>query len=906
MLPKDGLILSALATATLQTGDLVSAATRFQTLAEEFNVPEGWAGLALCARLLGQNERALVAIVAALRSTTPTPSIADLATQIAGSAGAPGWCGLTTEGVLRAGPGRPRSVRLDDTAIALRWVRQEARLPAGWEQAEYLHVETAGAPWAGSPLPVARLCRMEGFVETVADGIAGWAWYPADPARDPTIQVHSSAGHRAMPLSDPAEGDHARPLGRPRRFAAGIQACGTGRVSVTDAAGHHLLGSPLDVWQEQRAARATLLGHPAAAPGPVWADVRGPPAERVTRRGVAVVIPAYRGRAQTLACVESVRATVPPDTIILVVDDASPDRDLAAALAGLARSGQITLRRLDANIGFPGAANAGMQAYPDRDIILLNSDTLVPPGWLQRLRTAAYSAPDIGTVTPLSNDATILSYPDIIGENAVPDAATTAATDRVARLANGSAVVEIPTGVGFCLYIRRDCLDHVGPLREDVFAQGYGEENDFCLRARHLGWRSVAAPGVFVAHVGGQSFGSARRHLIRRNAAVLNRLHPGYDAVIAAHIAADPVAPHRRRMDERRWEAGRQRKAVILITHGGGGGLDVVVAARCAAAVREGARAIVLRPAPAGCRVTEGAGFPNLIYAVPSELPALTALLRDDRPTHIELHHRLGHAPDIMGLAAALGVPWDVYVHDYAWFCQRIALVSHHGRYCGEPEMPGCQACIADLGTLLEEEISVPALVERSTLDLTGACQVYAPSRDAALRITRHFPTLRPVITPWEDDTAWPTPMPVPAAAVRRVCIIGAIGREKGYDVLLGCARDARARSLPLEFVVVGYTEDDPRLMDSGPVWITGEFTEAEAVALIREQAAHLAFIPSIWPETWCFALSRAWQAGLPAMAFDLGAPAERIRATGRGWLLPLGLSPAAVNDALLALAPIQ
>ena len=79
-------------------------------------------------------------------------------------------------------------------------------------------------------------------------------------------------------------------------------------------------------------------------------------------------------------------------------------------------------------------------------------------------------------------------------------------------------------------------------------------------------------------------------------------------------------------------------------------------------------------------------------------------------------------------------------------------------------------------------------------------------------------------------------------------------------------------------------------------------YAEEEATALIRAQQAHLALIPSVWPETWCFALSRAWDAGLPAAAFDLGAPAERIRRTGRGWVLPLALPPPALNDALLRL----
>ncbi|MBC7799954.1 MAG: glycosyltransferase [Gemmatimonadaceae bacterium] len=154
---------------------------------------------------------------------------------------------------------------------------------------------------------------------------------------------------------------------------------------------------------------------------------------------------------------------------------------------------------------------------------------------------------------------------------------------------------------------------------------------------------------------------------------------------------------------------------------------------------------------------------------------------------------------------------------------------------------------------------------------------------------------------PWERDADLPPLLPV-HGPVRRVCVVGAIGVEKGFDVLLACVRDARARALPIEFVVVGYTADDTRLMDAGPAFVTGEYAEADAVALIRAQEAQVVFIPSVWPETWCFALSRAWQAGLAAVAFDLGAQAERIRTTGRGWLLPLGLPGRAVNDALLAL----
>ena len=120
-------------------------------------------------------------------------------------------------------------------------------------------------------------------------------------------------------------------------------------------------------------------------------------------------------------------------------------------------------------------------------------------------------------MTPLSNDATILSYPARRAATRSRTSPATSASTALARRVNGGAAIDIPVGVGFCMYIRRACLDAVGLFRAELFAQGYGEENDFCLRARHLGWRHVAATGVFVAHLGGQSFGTAAPHLRARN-----------------------------------------------------------------------------------------------------------------------------------------------------------------------------------------------------------------------------------------------------------------------------------------------------------------------------------------------------------------------------------------------------
>jgi len=132
------------------------------------------------------------------------------------------------------------------------------------------------------------------------------------------------------------------------------------------------------------------------------------------------------------------------------------------------------------------------------------------------------------------------------------------------------------------------------------------------------------------------------------------------------------------------------------------------------------------------------------------------------------------------------------------------------------------------------------------------------------------------------------------------VCVAGAIGQHKGFDILLACARDAADRALPLDFVLVGHSIDDAALLATGRVFVTGPYERAEAAELIARQGAGIGFLPSIWPETWCLALTDLWQAGLNVMAFDLGAQADRIRRTGRGVLLPPDLQPNRINDALM------
>lgn len=918
LVPKDPNV--ALALASLCLNDDPDRADRlFAEVAGDHDVRQAWLGLAAARIRTGRPDAAVEPLAKALSHHAFIQDTAPLADRIAPA----GWCALRPDGALEihAPPGGVTTLKLDGRSIS------GIHLPAGWETGQAVEVLRDGAHLLGSPIQIATIRRMTGCVEARNGGLSGWAWHPNDPGTNPVLTLTDRQGRQRTitPTDETIAVADTGPLARPRSFnltEADLRDF-PGPISISGPNGRDLSGSPADPGADSAfySEAALRLGRDYPANGAVLANTALPvsapaPAKPIgadnKRRGTTVVIPVHNGGPIVLACLTSVLASVPDDVRILVIDDGSTDPEIVGAIDELHARRRIGRHRHARAQGFPASANAGLRIARGRDVVLLNSDTLVPPGWIERLRDAAYAGPDIGSVTPLSNDASIVSYPGTAGTNARPTQAATNRLDRLAERANGCTTVDIPVGVGFCLYLRRDCLNAVGAFRTDLFAQGYGEENDLCLRARRLGWRHVALTGLFVGHHAGISFGADAAHLRRRNGRLLNQLHPGYDALIERFVTADPLALARRRIDLLAWKqrARTWRRATILITHNDGGGVERQIGQIARVQAADGRRPIVLRPAEAGAgqpaiAVRDGADddLPNLIFAMPAEMPLLVRLLRASHTDRIEAHHLADYPPAIYDLIGAMRLPCDVHIHDYACVCPRISMVAAFNRYCGEPDLAACEACIADNGHFLKEDIGVGDLRRRSAEFLTNAQQVLVPADDVGQRLRRYFPALKTTTVPHEDDgdSASLHKVALRPNGRPRVCVVGAIGIHKGYEVLLACARDAQRRDLDIEFVVVGHTIDDARIMATERVFVTGEFAAGEAPALIAEQHAALGFVPSIAPETWCLTLGEIWRAGLNAAAFDIGAPAERIRRTGRGIVLPLGLPPNAINNALLA-----
>ena len=265
---------------------------------------------------------------------------------------------------------------------------------------------------------------------------------------------------------------------------------------------------------------------------------------------VVVIVPVYRNLEVTRNCLESLMASdLPEHATIIVIDDNSPEDAVSAYCQELTKRFDLQLVVNDKNLGFVRTVNKGFSLNTDADIILLNSDTVVSNDWVQRLQACAYREPNIGTVTPFSNNGTICSYPVFLIPNRIPNQWNARELDRAFQSGNSESHCEIPTAVGFCMYIKRSCLNATGAFDEEAFGQGYGEECDFSLRASAKGWKHVIAADIFVYHEGAASFASESTERKRRADTIMATLHPNYHTLIGDFIAGDPLYFLRKNVD---------------------------------------------------------------------------------------------------------------------------------------------------------------------------------------------------------------------------------------------------------------------------------------------------------------------------------------------------------------------
>lgn len=636
---------------------------------------------------------------------------------------------------------------------------------------------------------------------------------------------------------------------------------------------------------------------------------------------VDVVLPVYRDYEQTLNAIWRALQTTGTTTFeLVVINDSSPDPQLTAKLRELASAKWFTLIENPQNLGFVLTVNKGMQIHPERDVVLLNSDTEVFGDWLDRMHRHAYSSNAVGTVTPLSNNAEICSYPFMVHDNNMPLEVDYATLDTLAAQINKGRSCELPTAVGFCMFIKRRCLRDVGLFDAETFGRGYGEENDFCLRAHKHSWKHLLAGDVFVRHIGGTSFSSEKTALVKQGLKKLNARYPHYAAAVRDFIKTDPARVLRQRLDLARLKHAGKDFNILMINHSRGGGTERHVQELGTSLRKEGIGSYLLYPSE-----MEGGGMRLAHYAVPHTPNAHFSMEYDREAffeamlelgiSHIHIHHLIGFPHRVLDflteLTGALDIKYDVTLHDYFTICPRINLVDADDFYNGEPDIETYERMM-DVTPSHAEGMPVWQWRLHFARLLRGARKVFVPDIDVSERMMRYVPEAAYAVRPHEENFSAAPLLTRPAPGQNeelRVAVIGALSTVKGSNVLAALAKDAAERELPLRFILIGYTNHaELNSGDFANVTVTGEYKEEDIEELLRHHEPHLVLIPSVWPETYCYTLSIALRYGIYPVVFDIGAHGRRVKALGFGSALPLTYAKdaAALNNYLMTLEPSE
>ncbi len=280
--------------------------------------------------------------------------------------------------------------------------------------------------------------------------------------------------------------------------------------------------TPADLLERTLAAYRRPPAGVSLSPKPPPAPVRRGAAAALPKGTVDVIVCVHNAREDVERCLRSVEEKTRRPFRLIIVDDGSdaPTRDHVKAVAE--RGGHVLIRHESAR-GYTKAANAGLKAADADYMVLLNSDTIVTTGWIERLLECADSDPQIGVVGPLSNAASWQNVPELedkerggFAVNALPPGST---PDDVAALIHDSSRRIFPRVTfvnGFCFMVKRAALDAVGLLDEESFPDGYGEENDLCMRVAKAGFALAIADNAYVFHAKSKSYTHERRARLSR------------------------------------------------------------------------------------------------------------------------------------------------------------------------------------------------------------------------------------------------------------------------------------------------------------------------------------------------------------------------------------------------------
>ncbi len=639
---------------------------------------------------------------------------------------------------------------------------------------------------------------------------------------------------------------------------------------------------------------------------------------------VDIIVPVYNGYDYLKPCIDSVAKY--GDLLLnrlIIIDDKSPEervyphlKEVVSAYPTL----NILLLQNERNLGFVATVNRGMKESTENDVILLNSDTEVTENFVSKIKKAAYSRFEIATVTPLTNNGTLVSVPNFCEDNELP--ADISLTDYAKMIEETSLKIfpEIPTANGYCMFIKRRALDICGLFDEKTFGKGYGEENDFSFRAIENGMVNICADDTFIYHKGTQSFGADKDQRIADAGLVLDRKYPRLRQYTSQYV----VFKHNNVIGKNvGWQLKQGgRKNILSIVHSW---IDNEDDLRCVGGVtlhlwdmirsmKDEFNFFVLSHQKDGYRLSvyhkDGSDdflFPLLIYYDikyhnQSYSKMIADIIKNFDIDLVHLQHTAGHTLDIPYIAKEFGVRTVCTIHDLAFICPLINCVDDSQKYCGpSTEHEKCSQCLSHQKGIQSDIID--AYREEHKKFLEGFDSVIAPSQNTADIINKIYPDIK-IEAKYHGllQEEYKTAKKADKSGFN-VAFIGGVALHKGSQKIAALIKKCKDKDINFYIFGAVYDEEIRALAGEGKrVRLIENYMRVDIISLLQSYDIDLVGIFSIWPETFSYTLSEAMMANIPTLAFDIGAVSERISANNAGYLMNIESSATEIYQKLVSI----
>ncbi len=617
--------------------------------------------------------------------------------------------------------------------------------------------------------------------------------------------------------------------------------------------------------------------------------------DRVREKGITIIIPVYNAYEEVRRCLDSILKEMKPWHRVLIINDCSTDDRIEHLLAECSANNNIQIIHNPTNMGYVKSVNVAIQTCRT-DVVLLNSDTEVTSGWLEKLTIAAYSDEKVMTVTPLSNAAGMFSVPKENVNNLLPGEKCLQDIARIVEKQSFHNFVQVPTGNGFCMYIKRTAFEQIGLFDDIAFGKGYCEENDFCMRLKLKGYENIVCDDTYIFHHHTASFQQEKKQLLKKNKEILLSRYPQYDFLVANMVRSEELAKIRERIKSGfgQYEQGgvSKRNVLYVIQCANGGSVKAnedlmgyvdahdwnvfMLNSDCRTLhlyqFTDGALHLLHQWTPArqwDINNLYDAEWRNIYFNV----------LYYCHIDIVHVRHLYKHTFDIVDAAYWMNISVIFSFHDFYYICPTTNLINEKGEYCNA-------CCSSHKGKCRISEPSIrithylPEWVEsdwrKRVCNIFEKADVFVTTSEYSKNLyERIFPDLQGKIKVYEHgrDFSYTRKFygSVPNEHEKiRILLAGNIDYNKGAQYISQLL-DVDDKEI-LEFHCIGNITEElkPRVKYYGK-YMRDDFKDY--VIKIRPS---LVGVFSVWPETYCHIITEAFSCGIPCVVSDIGTLRER------------------------------